>query len=543
MINSNLPTEKESIKNPSGQPKKITYVTLFADETIHPKYEAALRNFEKEFGKHYPMYIGDQEITSESGEFQKRSCIDNETPVGYFQRGGERNAKAAIETAKNAFDLSWSRVDWKERVRIMLRAAEIIDERKFDIAATITYEVGKNRLEALAEAWEAIDAIKYFARNLEENSGYTEKMGPGGPGEDCNLVCKPMGVWPVISPFNFPFMLANAMASGALITGNSIVMKPTSEAPLTGLSLYKVYRDAGVPAGAVNYVTGPGSAFESEFTSNPFVAGIAFTGSRDVGMRLFRGFVSKQPYPKPLVLEMGSKNPVIVTSKANIEKAVEGVVRAAFGYSGQKCSANSRAYVQREIVNEFLSSLKERMQKVTVGDPRKKETFTGPVINKDALEKFVRAVDDAKKDGGKIIFGGRGLGEGANLSKGYYAEPTIVTGLPSSHRLFKEELFVPFLVVSEFDSLEEALRKANDTEYGLTAGIFSEDKREVEEFMNEIKFGVAYSNRRGRATTGAWPGAQSFVGWNASGATGKGVGGPNYLLTFVREQSQTRVIE
>ena len=368
-------------------------------------------------------------------------------------------------------------------------------------------------------------------------------MGPGGPGEDCNLVCKPMGVWPVISPFNFPFMLANAMASGALITGNSIVMKPTSEAPLTGLSLYKVYRDAGVPAGAVNYVTGPGSAFESEFTSNPFVAGIAFTGSRDVGMRLFRGFVSKQPYPKPLVLEMGSKNPVIVTSKANIEKAVEGVVRAAFGYSGQKCSANSRAYVQREIVNEFLSSLKERMQKVTVGDPRKKETFTGPVINKDALEKFARAVDDAKKDGGKIFFGGEVLGEGANLSKGYYAEPTIVTGLPSSHRLFKEELFVPFLVVSEFDSLEEALRKANDTEYGLTAGIFSEDKREVEEFMNEIKFGVAYSNRRGGATTGAWPGAQSFVGWNASGTTGKGVGGPNYLLTFMREQSQTRVIE
>ena len=538
MIYSNLPTRKKSA---AKSRKKITYVTLFADETIHPKYEAALRNCEREMGKHYPMYIGEQEVKSEAGEFQKRSCIDNETVIGHFQLGSEKDARVAIEAAKNAFDTSWSKKDWKERVRILLKAAEIIDERKFDIAAAITYEAGKNRLEALAEAWEAIDAIRYFAKNMKDNSGYAMKMGPGAPGENCNLVCKPMGVWPVISPFNFPFMLANGMASGALITGNSVILKPTSEAPLTGLLLYKVYRDAGVPAGAVNYVTGPGSAFEIEFTSNPSVAGIAFTGSRDVGLQLFRGFLYKQQYPKPMVLEMGSKNPVVVTAKANIEKAVEGVVRAAFGYSGQKCSANSRVYVQRKVVNDFLSSLEKRLQKITVGDPRKKETFTGPLINKGALDTFSRAVEDARKDGGRIIFGGGILNEGENLSKGYYAEPTVVTGLPSGHRLFKEELFVPFLVVDEFDSLEEGMRKANDTEYGLTAGIFSEDKKEIERFMNDIKFGVAYSNRRGGATTGAWPGAQSFVGWNASGATGRGVGGPNYLLTFMREQSQTLV--
>jgi 1-pyrroline-5-carboxylate dehydrogenase len=520
---------------------KITYVTLLGDETINPKYDAALKSFEKGMGRHYSMFIGDEERRSDAGEFAKRSPVDTSIVIAHFQAGTQKDAKAAIEAAAKAFE-TWGRRGWKERVKIMQRAAEIIDERKFEIAAAITYEAGKNRLEALAEAWEAIDAIKYFAKNMQENSGYTRKMGPGAPGENCNLICKPLGVWPVISPFNFPFMLANGMASGALITGNTVVLKPTSEAPLTGLLLYRVYRDAGVPAGAVNYVTGPGSAFESEFTTNPDVAGIAFTGSRDVGMRLFRGFLSKQIYPKPLVLEMGSKNPVIVTAKANVGKAVEGVVRAAFGYSGQKCSANSRVYVQNEIMDEFLTSLKERMSKVSVGDPRKKDTFMGPVITRDAVEKFGRAVQDARNDGGKIIFGGRILNEGV-FSIGFYVEPTVVTGLPSTHKFFKDELFLPFLVIDGFGSLDEALQKANDTEYGLTAGIFSESQKEIAKFMNEIQFGVAYANRKGGATTGAWPGAQSFVGWKASGATGRGVGGPHYLLNFLREQSQTTVRE
>ena len=522
---------------------KITYVTLFADETIHPKYEAALKNFEQnEIGRHHLMYIGEKEAKSEAGEFEKRSPIDSSIVLGYFQKGTQKDARDAIQAARTAFESTWGRTSWRERVRVLLRAAELIDERKFEIASAITYEVGKNRMEAIAEAWEAIDAIRYFAKNMEENNGYARKMGPGGPGEDCNLVSKPLGVWPIISPFNFPFMLANGMASGALITGNSVILKPTSEAPFTGLMLYKVYRDAGVPPGAVNYVTGPGGAFESEFTSNPYVSGIAFTGSKDVGMRLYHGFLSKQPYPKPILLEMGSKNPAIVTSKAQIDKAVEGVVRAAFGYSGQKCSANSRLYVQREIMNDFMTALKARLDKIVVGDPRSKETFMGPVINKDVLEKFTRTVEDTKKDGGKLVFGG-GVRSDGMFSRGYYAEPTVVSGLPSNHRLFKEELFLPFLVVDSFDTLYEALRKANDTEYGLTAGIFSEDPSEVQKFMDEIQFGVVYANRKGGATTGAWPGAQSFVGWNASGATGKGVGGPGYLLTFLREQSQTIVKE
>ncbi len=521
---------------PSEAPK-ITYVTLFADESIHPKYEAAIKRLSKSLGKHYHMHIGEDVVDSKEGEFAVRSPIDTSIAVGYFPVGTRKHAKAAVAAARKAFPI-WSGVPWTERVKILLRTAELMDERKFEIAAGITYEVGKNRTEALAEVWEAVDAIRVFARSMEENGGYIRRMGPGGPGEDCTMVMKPYGVWPVISPFNFPFMLANGMASGALITGNTVVLKPTSAAPLTGLMLYRVYRDAGVPAGAVNFVTGPGSNFEDEFTRSKHVAGIAFTGSMVVGMRLFHEF-QQGPSIKPVVMELGSKNPVIITEKADLKKAVEGVVRAAYGFCGQKCSAASRVYVQRSVMKAFLAELKNRLRDVRVMDPRAKDAFMGPVINKAAVETFEEAVKTAERKG-KIFFGGNVLTKGL-YGKGYYVEPTVAVDVPRGNRLFREELFVPFVVVDDFKTLDEALEQANDTDYGLTAGIFTEDKAEIKRFLDQIKFGVVYANRKGGATTGAWPGAQTFVGWNASGATGKGVGGPNYLLSYLREQSQTVV--
>jgi len=304
--------------------------------------------------------------------------------------------------------------------------------------------------------------------------------------------------------------------------------------------LYQLYADAGVPPGAVNFVTGPGSNFEDEFVTSPDVDGIAFTGSKDVGMRLFRRFHTEQEYPKPILLEMGSKNPTIVTAKADIPKAVEGTVRAAFGYGGQKCSATSRVYVQNVVKEKFLAALKERVAKISVGDPRSKDTFMGPLINGKAVDTFQSAVATAKQSGARFVIGGDAM-KGGSMRNGFYVSPTVVADLPEDSSLVKQELFVPFVVVNGYDSVDEAIDRANDTEYGLTAGIFTKDEREMEEFFDGIKFGVTYANRSGGSTTGAWPGAQSFTGWKASGVTGRGVGSPYYLLTFLRDQSQTRV--
>lgn len=524
---------------PKKRIRKITYTTLFADETVNPKFEAALKRFEPRLGQSHPMHIGGEEVRSDSGEFEHRSPIDTSIIVGKFQVGTREHAKQAIEAAKTGFE-DWSSLSWLERVRVLEKYAKLIDERKFDIAVAITYEVGKNRLEALAECWEAMDAVRYYVGVMHKEKGYTTRMGPGGPGEHNYDVCKPFGVWPVISPFNFPFMLANGMAMGALMTGNSVILKPTSEAPLTGLMLYQLYVDAGVPAGAVNYVTGPGGNFEDEFVTNPDVAGIAFTGSRDVGMRLFRRFHTEQPYPKPILLEMGSKNPTIVSAKADISKAVEGTVRAAFGYGGQKCSATSRVYVEKKVKDKFLAALKDRVDKIVVGDPREKQTFMGPIINEKAVQKFESSVAEGTSAGAQLVAGGKTMNSGS-MKKGFYVAPTVLAGLPEDHRLIKEELFVPIVVVNEVESLDQALARANNTDYGLTAGIFSKDRKEQKKFFDQIKFGVTYANRSGGSTTGAWPGAQSFTGWKASGVTGRGVGSPFYLLNFLRDQSQTTV--
>ncbi len=519
--------------------KKLTYVTLLADESIHPRYEEALKRVRGEFGKHHPMYISGKKVLSSEGEFEVKSPIDTHINLGFFQKGTAQHARKAITTANEGFE-EWSSRSWTERVSIIRKAAGLIESRIFDLAALVTYEVGKNRIEAIAEVSEAVDMFRYYADLMDENDGYVRAMKPGAPGERTKSVLKPYGAWAVISPFNFPLALAAGMAAGALITGNTVVFKPTSAAPFSGLRLYEALTEGGVPTTAINYVTGPGSSVGDEIAKNPDVSGIAFTGSKDVGMKLYRDFVNNQAYPKPFISEMGSKNPAVVTSKADLEKAAEGVVRGAFGYGGQKCSATSRVYVERGVKNDFLKVLKNRVEQLKVGDPREKEVFVGPVINDQSVKKYEHSLQTALKDGAKIVASGV-LERDDSASKGHYVKPVVLTGLPSKHRLIKEELFVPFVIVDEFKTLDEAMEKANDTEFGLTAGIFSQDPKEQQYFFDHIGFGVTYVNRKGGATTGAWPGAQPFGGWKGSGATGKGVGGPYYLLEFMHEQAQTVV--
>ncbi|MGC8969261.1 MAG: aldehyde dehydrogenase family protein [Conexivisphaera sp.] len=516
---------------------KITYTSSTLDAESNARYEEALSRAEELLGEEYPMGIGGREVRATG--YEVRSPVDTDIVVGRFQRGGKEEAAEALGAAVRAFE-DWGRTDWRDRVRVMRRVADAIERRKFLLAAVMAYEVGKNRVEAVAEVNEAIEAIRYYASLVEREDGYVRRMAPGSPGEETWSVARPRGAWFVISPFNFPAMLGSGMVQGALITGNTVVWKPSEEASLTAHLMYEAYVEGGVPPGAINLLTGPGELYEDVIVGDRRIAGIAFTGSKEVGHHLYREFAARQPYPKPVVLETGSKNPTVVTAKADLAKATEGVARAAFGYGGQKCSATSRLYVQEEVKEEFLSMLVDYTRSLTVGDPRREGVFMGPLINERAYSNFARNVQEGLASGGRLLVGGRQLRDGW-MARGFYVEPTILDGVPEDHYLFRDELFMPLLMVAPFRDLDEAIRKVNDTDYGLTAGIFSEDEGEVKEFMERVEFGVLYANRRGGATTGAWPGAQTFVGWKASGATGKGIGGPYYLLSFLQEQARTYV--
>jgi 1-pyrroline-5-carboxylate dehydrogenase len=288
-----------------------------------------------------------------------------------------------------------------------------------------------------------------------------------------------------------------------------------------------------VPDGAINFVTGEGSIVGRTIIESSDVDGIAFTGSQTVGMSSFKKFTENTA--KPFIAEMGGKNPVIVTKNANLDKASEGVMRAAFGFGGQKCSACSRVYVQKDIAEEFIKKLVEKSKSIKVDMPWSADTFLGPVINKEAVSKFESAVNLARKDG-KIILGGSKIKE---YEHGYFVQPTIVTSLPKDHKLITEELFLPFLCIDTYDDFDEAIKLANKSEYGLTAGIFSEDKKQLEEFFEKIQAGTVYANRESSATTAALVQSQPFVGWKGSGITGKGAGGEYYLQQFLRSQTQT----
>ena len=510
---------------------KITYATLSADnEELQSSFDAALERAKADLGATYPMIIGDEERLSDD-TFEDRSPIDRDIVVARFPKGTRKDVRDAIDAARAAYP-GWRDTPWRDRLTILRRAADLISERQFDYAALMTLEVGKNRLESLGDVEETADLLRYYGDEFEKADGFVKPMGSLSASERTRSVLRPYGVFAIISPFNFPMALAGGPAGGAMIAGNTVVLKPSSDAPLMGWKFGEALRDAGLPDGVFNLVTGPGETVGQELEENPGIDGMVFTGSYEVGMKLHRSFT--KDYPRPIITEMGGKNPAIITRNADLDEAAEGVMRSAFGFDGQKCSANSRVYVERSVAREFVDRLVEKTRGIRTGDPTQRESWMGPVINQRALDTFTAAVDEAKSDGGTVEIGGE-----VNAERGFFPTPTVVTGLPLTHRLFHDELFVPFLVVGEVDSLDQALQEANDTPYGLTAGIFSRDDAEVRRFLDTIQAGVVYVNRRAGATTGAWPGIQSFGGWKGSGSSGKSGLGPYYVQQFLREQSQT----
>lgn len=515
---------------------EYTWGNAISDNSIdefHTKFEKAIEEVKKELGKKYPIIINGKEIYSDEC-FIVHSPSDTLISVAEFPKASIQDTMTAISSAKDAFE-EWQDIPYQKRVKIFRDCADTFSNRKFFLAAIMSFENGKNRIESIGDVDETIDFLRFYALQLEENEGFCRKTSHPNPHEKTQTIMKPYGVWGIIAPFNFPSAIAIGMSTGALITGNTVVLKPASDAPLSSFQFAKIIYQI-LPTGAVNFVTGSGSVVGKTLIESQNVDGIAFTGSQEVGMKGFQEFTKFSS--KPFISEMGGKNPVIVTKYADLEKASDGVMNAAFGFGGQKCSACSRVYVQNDVADQFISKLVDKTKNLQIGMPWEKGVFLGPVINKKAIKKYENAVNMAKKDG-DIIAGGSVL-TSPEIKNGYFVEPTIVSKLPEDHDLIKEELFLPFLCIQQYDDFENAIKLANQTEYGLTAGIFSDNQKQLDEFLKKIQAGVIYTNRSASATTAALVSSQPFVGWKNSGSTGKGAGGENYLQQFMRTQTQTR---
>ena len=518
----------------------LTYSTMFdPPEELHLQFKDALKALKAKLGKEHGMLIaGKDRFAAE--KFEKYSPADTTELLGVFQKGTEQHANEALVAARQAFR-QWSSTKWQDRVTLLRKAAEIIDNRIFEMGAVMSLEVGKNRMESLGEIAETADLIRYACDQMEKNNGYRVEMGRDPLTDYVSTnqsVMKPYGVWLVISPFNFPVALTGGPVGAALVTGNTVVMKPATDTPWSVRLLAECLQESGLPDGVFNYVTGPGQTLGQTLIESPEVDGVTFTGSYDVGMKIHREF-AKGRHIRPTILELGGKNPVIVSRYANLEHASMGVARSAFGLQGQKCSAASRVYVEAPVYEEFLSLLVQITNKLIIGNPTSRNTYIGPVINQCAYQNFVDFSQELSQ-AGEIITGGKALTEG-DYKHGFFCSPTIVTDLPVEHRLWKHEMFLPIIAVAKVNNLDKAMKMANEVDYGLTAGFYGSEA-ETEWFFDQIEAGTVYANRPQGATTGAWPGFQPFGGWKGSGSTGKNVGGHYYLPLYMHEQSRTRVV-
>lgn len=522
--------------SPARTPQKITYTSADVDlEAFHRAFDAALDQVRARMGASHALQLGGEPVVTERPPIVDVSPIDTDVVLGRFAAAGPEEVDRAVRSARAA-QRRWAALPWRERLAVLRRAAVLIRERKFQLAAIMALEVGKNRLEAMGDAEESADLVDYYCGQVEEQAGFVRDMVRMTPVERNTELLRPYGVFACVAPFNFPLALSTGMSAAALMTGNAVVYKPAEDAPWTGLELHRLYRDAGVPPGVFQYLSGRGREMGDALWSHPLVDGVVFTGSKEVGMRIFHGL--SQRWVKPCLMELGGKNAVIVTESADLDAAAEGVMRSAFGLQNQKCSATSRVYVHRAVAGGFLERLLQRTRAIRIGDVTRRDVWFGPVINARAVQRFERAVEQARREG-RILLGGERL-RGEPLDRGHFVAPTVAE-LPLASGLFREELFAPLLAVGVVDGLDQALAESNAAEYGLTAGLFSRDRAEIDRFLDEIEAGVCYVNKRSGATTGAWPGAQPFCGWKGSGATGKGGCGPWYVQQFVREQSRTLV--
>jgi 1-pyrroline-5-carboxylate dehydrogenase len=517
---------------------RLTYSTMFdPPQALHERFDDALVRVRGQLGRDYPQWIGGSARASAS-RFEVRSPIDRDWRLGRFPRGSAQDAADAV-TAAAAAGRDWARTPWGERVRMLRRVAALIEERVYEISAAVSLEVGKNRMESLGEVQETADLFSWYCDQMEANDGFARAL-PDDPlvgyVSRNRTVLKPYGVWAVIAPFNFPFALAGGPVAAALVAGNTVVFKTATDTAWSGWLLLEALRDAGLPPGVVNYVSGAGGEVGSALVSDARIAGVTFTGSYEVGMAIVRRF-AQGAWPRPCIAEMGGKNAAIVSRRADLERAATGIVRSAFGLQGQKCSACSRVYVERPAAGALRALLVEQTRRISIGDPTLRQHWMGPLINEAAYARYQKCAEHLRRHG-EILVGGETLVDGT-LAKGWFVAPTVATA-PLDYGLWREEKFIPLVLVAEVDSVAQAIELANASDYGLTAGFYGAPE-EIPFFLERIEAGVTYVNRPQGATTGAWPGYQPFGGWKASGTTGKAIGSFYYLPQYLREQSQTVV--
>jgi 1-pyrroline-5-carboxylate dehydrogenase len=518
---------------------KLTYATMFSPpESLHDNFDAAIARTKAAMGKEYGMIINNHDVFADE-KFEDRSPINTDWVLAKMQKGNQQHAEKAMQAARKAWP-KWAALNYKERVRLMHKVADLIEERIFDLGAAMALEVGKNRMESLGDVQETADLIRYAADQVTKNKGFKVKMGKDplvGYNATNISVLRPYGVWLVVSPFNFPFALTGGPVGAALVAGNTVVMKPATDTPWIVRLLAECFRDAGIPDGVCNFVTGPGRTLGQALIESPEVDGVTFTGSYDVGMKIFRDYASGK-WVRQIILELGGKNPTIVSKNADLERAATGIVRSAFGLQGQKCSACSRVYIEAPVYDELVEKIANLTNKLTIGDPTERPVFLGPVINRSVYQEYQDFCEELSQ-AGTILTGGKVLTDG-DLGKGYFCTPTLAVDVPYDHRLWKYEMFLPITTIGKIKNLKEGMRMANDVDYGLTAGFYG-SKREVKSFFENIQAGVTYANRPQGATTGAWPGFQPFGGWKGSGSSGKNAGGQYYVQLYMHEQIQTTI--
>jgi 1-pyrroline-5-carboxylate dehydrogenase len=525
---------------------RLTYASMFdPPASMHEAFDAALaqlrggRGARGELGASHGLFLQGQDVPRRRTQ-RLVSPIDTRLELGHFAIAEAGDVERALQAARNAYP-AWRATPLAERVALLRRVAELMQQRVYTIAAALALEVGKNRMEAIGEAQETVDFFRQYADDFERAQGFDVPLPDDplvGVRATNRSVLRPYGVWLVIAPFNYPLALMGGPTAAALVTGNVVIAKGSPHTPWGGRLLADCLRDAGVPSGVFQWLHGDTHELGSALAAHPDVAGITFIGSVAVGRGLLAQCAGGR-WPRPCIAEMGGKNPCIVTERADLDVAAAGIVRSAYGLSGQKCSALSRLYVHRAVADALIERLQAQTRALSVGDPTEQRHWMGPVNHAAARERFARSVQQLQAGGATLLAGGTLLTEGEH-AHGHFVAPTLVEA-PASQPLWRQELFLPLLMLQRVDSREQAMTLSNDSEVGLTAGFYG-CADEVAWFHDRIEAGVTYANRAQGATTGAWPGYQPFGGWKGSGSTGKAIASFYYLPLYLREQSRTVVL-